>query len=224
MDGAGFPATFIPPVSYQVQVMGSANLSKFDVSFSYDDDLGHLGNRVLDFAPPMGTSGTIQLSGPSGFQLPALPPGDHITQSGSFVMMETGNGGTAAAIKVFGVAPFPITPEPSSLLLAVVGFVAAAWAMRRSRIRRGACKTPPGLVGQRANVARRSGSGSDSWLNGLRLLPEPVSRAVVHLQSRQARSVAEPLRHQDAGRNPFDFGRRYSHGVEVLDSYRQSRP
>jgi hypothetical protein len=123
LDATGLPATFLSPFTYQVLLMGSANLSTFDISFSYDDNFGHLGDRELHFAPQAGTVGTFNVSGVDGLLLPALPPGDLLTVTGSFKITENINGGSASAIEVVG------TPEPRSLLLFLVG-VALFYAVR----------------------------------------------------------------------------------------------
>ena len=127
VDAGGTPAVVIPiayPISYG-SVPG-AEVS-FDVELTYSStNEGLIGTSELHVAAtiPPGVFATV-FSGPS-ITIPALLPGDTLFISGFFNLMADGAPGVSAEISVFGI------PEPSTLLLAIGGFVCLlAYRMRR---------------------------------------------------------------------------------------------
>lgn len=130
LDAGGLGETLIPKIEYPIFWVGSSGTETFDASISYSDDFGALGTRVLHFAPPPGSTGLMDETGFGALDLLPLPPGDHLTLAGSFLMTVNAHGGTAAEIKVEGV------PEPSTVLLVMSGvvalFVGRSWRRRKN--------------------------------------------------------------------------------------------
>jgi len=132
LDSAGLAATSIPAISYPVFWVGAAGEVTFDAKIAYDDDFGHLGDRTLHFAPPLGSTGLMILTGSGGLDLPALPADDHVTLSGSFTFTADAHFGPGTEIKIFG----PSVPEPSTfLLMGCAGLLCLAKRHMRSRTR-----------------------------------------------------------------------------------------
>jgi hypothetical protein len=131
IDGAGLASISLPALDYTI-LWGSLGFVSFDADVAYDSaTLGHLGDRVLHFHPAAGSMGVLEVVGPSGLILPALPANDTLTISGTFELDVDRVIGAGSTVKVFGVAS---TPEPGTGLISILALTAlGAYARRRLR-------------------------------------------------------------------------------------------